>query len=89
MYFWSLYFGLSLNLIPKLILLLGQSLKSENQFYFDFYRQPTNRKYICGRRNTLFADMANKIIVKNMYLAFSKCHITFKLIKKCQLRKFN
>ena len=31
---WPLHFGLILNLVPKLILLLGQSLILENRFYF-------------------------------------------------------
>ena len=44
MYFWSLHFGSFLDLVPKLILLLSQSLKSENRFYFGPCRQSTNRK---------------------------------------------
>ena len=64
MHFWSLHFGSFLNFVSKLILLLGQSLKSENRFYFDPCRQPTNRKIWCGKQNTLFADVANKIIKK-------------------------
>ena len=83
MHFWSFHFGSFFDLVLKLILLLGQSLKLENRFYFSPCRQPTNRKYIRGRRNTLFTDVTNK----KKYLAFSKCHITFKLIKKMPAHK--
>ena len=34
-----------------LILLLFQSLKTENQFYFGPYRQPINEKLLCDKRN--------------------------------------
>ena len=60
MHFWPLHFGSILNLVPKLISLLGQSLISENYFYFGPCRQPSNRKCIRGKQNTLFADVANK-----------------------------
>ena len=53
MHFWSLYFGPILDLVPKLISLLGQSLISENRFYFGPCRQPSNKKCICGKRNAL------------------------------------
>ena len=65
MHFWSLHFQSFLNLVPKLIL-----LKSENRFYFGPYRQSTNRKYIRDRQNTMFADVANKIIIIKYILHF-------------------
>ena len=68
MNFWSLHLGQFLDLVLKLILLLGQSLKSKNRFYFALCRQPTNRKYIRDRWNILFADVANKIIYIYIYI---------------------
>ena len=67
MHFWSLHFGPILNLVPKLISLLDQSLisKKKKHFYFGPCRQPSNRKYIRSKWNALFADVANKIIIKN------------------------
>ena len=65
MHFWSLHFGPILNLVSKLISLLGQSLISENCFYFGLCHHPSNKKCICGKRNALFADVSNKIIIKN------------------------
>ena len=56
MHFWSLHFEPILDLVSKLISLLGQSLISENHFYFGPCRHPSNRKYIRGKRNALFAD---------------------------------
>ena len=64
MHFWSLHFRPFFDLVPKLILLLGQSLKLENRFYFGPYRQPTNKKYIHGKRSVLHADMALTWILK-------------------------
>ena len=75
MHFWSPHFGPILNFVLKLISLLGQSLILENRFYFGPYHQPSNRKCICGKQNALFADVANKIIIIKLYLAFFKCHI--------------
>ena len=43
-HFWSLHFGSIFNLVLKLILLLDQSLISENHFYFGHCHQPSNRK---------------------------------------------
>ena len=60
------------------ILLVSQSLKSENRFYFSSCHQPTNRKYI---RVTDRIHGLLTWLIKYIYLAFSKCHITFKLIK--------
>ena len=65
MHFWSLHFGLILDLVPKLISLLSQPLILENHFYFSPCHQPSNRKCIRGKQNALFADVANKIIIKN------------------------
>ena len=74
MYFWSLRFGSFLDLVPKLILLLGQSLKLENRFYFGPCRQPTNRKYIRGKQRVLLANMALtwilKYYLKNLFSIF-------------------
>ena len=58
-HFWSLHFGLIFDLVPKLISSLGQSLISENRFYFGPCRQSSNRKCIRGKRNALFADQAS------------------------------
>ena len=55
MHFWSLQFGPILDLVPKLILLLSQSLILENRFYFGPYRQPSNRKIRRDRRSALLA----------------------------------
>ena len=55
MHFWSLHFGPILDLVPKLILLLGQFLISENRFYFGPCRQPNNKKIKRGKRSTLLA----------------------------------
>ena len=91
MYFWFLHFGSFFDLVFKLILLLLQSLKLENRYYFGLCRQLTDRKYISNKRNTLFVDVANNIYIYiyiYINLAFSKCHITFKLLKKCKRRKF-
>ena len=67
--FWSLHFGLILNLVLKLIT-SKQSMISENHFYFGLCHQPNNRKYIRDKQNALLtyllvgileADVANKI----------------------------
>ena len=76
MHFWSLHFELIPDLVPKLISLLGQSLISENRFYFGPCRHPSNKKCIQGKRNALFTNVANKIIIIKLYLAFFKCHIS-------------
>ena len=65
MHFGFLHFGPILDLVPKLISLLGQSLSLENRFYFGPYRQLSNRKCIRGKQNALFADVGNKIIIIN------------------------
>ena len=73
MHFWSLYFGSIPILVSELILLLGQSLKSENWFYFGPCRQPSNRKLLRDKWSALFANMVMvwslKYYWKN-YLAF-------------------
>ena len=38
--------------------LLFQSLKTENQFYFGPYHQPTNENLQCDRRGPILANMA-------------------------------
>ena len=55
MHFWSLDFELVLDLVPKLIFLLVQSMILEYRFYFGLCRQPNNKKIIRGRRSTLLA----------------------------------
>ena len=56
MHFWSLHFGLILDLVPKLISFLGQSPILKNRFYFGFCRQPNNRKIWGGKQNALYAQ---------------------------------
>ena len=69
MHFWSLHFGSFLDLVPKLILLLRRSLKSENQFYFGPCRRPNKQKnptwLIECISSMLDADVANNLIIKN------------------------
>ena len=71
MHFWSSHFGLILDLIPKLISLLGQSLISKNHFYFDPCCQPNNKKNLRWQTKCiggmLDVDVANKIILKNLF----------------------
>ena len=69
MHFWSLHFGPILDLVPKLILLLGQSLISKNCFYFGPYRQHSNKKNLRWQLEfiggMLEVDVANKITLIN------------------------
>ena len=68
MHFWSLHFGPILNLVPKLILLLGQSLISKNRLA----TWTSNRK--CDQVISYFGPVTENAYVANgMHCLLTRC----------------